>query len=177
MLHVSLVLPVPALCYMSWELTLASSYNTSSVLQQHTAGFIAFSLCSLSCLASGPRQKMFAPQSTGSTCCLSTTLHELGVNSEHHHTTLFSVATVHCGVLLHSLSARTPVYQGRFRRGLHHVALALQVPALRYMSWELTLASSYNPRQSCNGALRTHKEKEPHTRRCVAHPRVVPFLP
>ena len=93
LLHEALVLQVPALYYMSWEVTLASSYN--------------------------PLQ-----------CCNST-----------------------LQGLLHSLSSSNHVYKGCFRRGLLHAALVLQVPALRYMSWEVTLASSYNPLQCCNSTL------------------------
>ena len=163
MLHVELVLHVPPLRSLIWELTLASSYNplqvlqhyiagfscilsllallslravsdeacilwhwpystyttfselgvnsgsiiqSSSALQQRTAGFIAFSLCSQSIL-SGLRRTRPPPRGTGPARA-STTLYESGV-----HATIIMQPSSACicilRLLLHSLSARHPV--------------------------------------------------------------------
>ena len=136
-------------CTTSSELGVNSGIiiQPSSVLQHHTAGFIAFSLCSLSC-PSGPRQTLFAPQSTGSTCP-STTFHTLGVNSG----IIIQPSSVLHQYIARSLASHSCL-SGPCQMRLAPWALALRVPALRFLSWELTLASSYNPRQRCYGALR-----------------------
>ena len=151
LLHVSLVLPVPALRYMSWELTLASSYNPLQCCNNTLRGLLP-SLSARCPVHQGRVRRCLHHKAL--------VLQVLALRSMSWELTLASsynplqCCTSTLRGLLHSLSARTPVYQGRVRRGLHHVALALRVPALRFMSWELTLASSYNPRQRCNGALR-----------------------
>ena len=135
-------------CTTSSELGVTSGIiiQPSSVWQHHTAGFIALSLCSLSC-PSGPRQTLSAPQSTGSTCP-STTFHTLGINSG---------LIIQPSSVLHQYIARSLASHSCLSRPwqmrLAPWALVLRVPALRFLSWEFTLASSYNPRQRCYGAL------------------------
>ena len=118
----------PSTCSTSSELGVNSGIiiQPSSVLQHHTAGFIAFSLCSLSC-TSGPRQTLFAPHTTGSTCP-STTFRPLGVTSG----IIVQPSSVLRQYIARSLASHSCL-SGPWQMRLAPWALVLRVPALRFL--------------------------------------------